>query len=95
VLNVDGTLHLLTLELRRSVKLLTTTEFLDNAGLLVLALELLQALFDVLAFLNWYNDHIVRVLLNDPTCPAPFFTSPFLMALSASGAYHFDKRVQI
>ncbi|GEM_PF-4076605 len=31
-------------------------------------------------------------VFNDPNCPAPFFTSPFLMALDASGAYHFDKR---
>lgn len=58
VLNIDSMLHLLTTNLRWLIELLTTTKLLDDASLLILALELLQASFDVLSLFYWYNNHI-------------------------------------
>ena len=57
LLNVDSVLHLETLQNRGLVELLTTTKFLNYAGLLKLSLELLQCSLDVLAIFNWYNNH--------------------------------------
>lgn len=59
LLYVDSVLHLESLKYRRLVVLLTSAEFLHNACLLKLSLELLESSFDVLTILNWYDNHFV------------------------------------
>ena len=59
LLDVDCVLFSEALQHGGLVELLTTTEFLNDASLLVLTLEFLQRALDVLAFLNRYYDHVV------------------------------------
>ncbi len=63
LLNVNGVLHLNTLQLAGFVKLLTTTELLDDASLVEFAFELLNGAFDILAFFYRYYDHCIHLLL--------------------------------
>ena len=59
LLHVDGMLHLQALQDGRLVELLTTTEFLHDASLLVFSLKLLKCSFDVLTFFNRYDNHVL------------------------------------
>ena len=58
-LNVNSVFLSEALEDAGLVKLLTTTEFLNNTGLFKLSLELLEGAFDVFAFLNGYYNHLM------------------------------------
>ena len=57
VLNVDGTHLVGTLNHRRLVEELATTQLLQNARALVLTLKLLQGALDVLALLYSRDNH--------------------------------------
>ena len=63
LLNIDCALHLEPLEYRWLVKLLTGTKLLYDTCFLKFSFEFLQGSFDVLAFLNWYNNHFFFVVL--------------------------------
>ena len=63
LLYVDGMFHLQALQNRRFVKLLTTTQLFHNTSLFELSLELLEGLFDVLAFFYGYNNHCFLILI--------------------------------
>ena len=58
LLNIDSVLHLESLQYRRLVVLLTSTELLYNACLLELSLELLECSFEVFTVFYWYNNHL-------------------------------------
>ena len=62
LLYVNGVLHLQALQNRGLVKLLTTTQLLNNTCLLELSLEIFEGLLDVLAFFYWYNNHLSLLL---------------------------------
>ena len=62
LLYVDSVLHFEALENGRLVELLACAEFLNDAGLLILPLELLKSSFDVLALFNWYDNHTFCLL---------------------------------
>ena len=63
MLNVDG-LHLRGSSLyRRLLEVLAGAKLTDGTGLLEFSLEFLQSPFDVLAFLDLYDDHNRMVVL--------------------------------
>ena len=74
VLNVDGTHLVGTLNHRRLVEELATTQLLQNARALVLTLKLLQGALDVLALLYSRDNHSCILFLF-------FCNSFFLLAL--------------
>lgn len=59
LLHINGVLHGETLGHAGLVELLTATEFLGNAGLFKLSLELFEGTFNVFALLDGYYDHSV------------------------------------
>ena len=59
LLHIDSVLHSETLLYAGLVELLTTTEFLGNAGLFELSLELLESALNVFALFDGYYDHSV------------------------------------
>ena len=73
VLNVDGTHLVSTLNHRRLVEELATTQLLQNARALVLTLKLLQGALDVLALLYSRDNHSCILFL--------FFVIRFSLAL--------------
>ena len=58
LLYVNSVLHLQALQYRWLVELLTCAKFLYNTCLLEFSLKLFEGLFDVLAFLYRYNNHL-------------------------------------
>ena len=63
-LNILSVSHLHTLYLRRLVELLTTTQLLDDAGLVKFTFELLNRALNVLAFLYRYYNHRIHLLFS-------------------------------
>ena len=63
LLNVNGTFSLQTVDYRRLVELLSSSQFLYNTCLLKFSLEFLQRSFNVFAFFYWYYNHFVYILV--------------------------------
>jgi len=63
LLYVDGALFLETFQDRRLIVLLTSAKLPYNACPFKLSLEFFKSSFDVLTILNWYNNHVVLVLI--------------------------------
>ena len=59
LLHVDSLHHLLAVDYGGLLESLAAAELFHDAGFLKFALELLQSAFNVLAFFNLYDNHLV------------------------------------
>ncbi len=61
LLHINGMFHLETLQNRRLVILLASTELLHNACSFEFAFEFLQSTLYVLTVFYWYNNHFLLI----------------------------------